>query len=104
MIHVTYDGNYALTVVGHAGQAPAGQDIVCAGVSALVGSLAKMLQQNRDQCQRLGILLEQGCGRITVQPSSEFEEGCRRAFETVLCGLEQIVEQYPSYIRLEKVM
>ena len=104
MIYVTYDGNYTLAVVGHAGQAPAGQDIVCAGVSALVGSLAKMLEQNRPQCERLGILLEQGCGCITVHPSCDFKEGCQRAFETVLCGLEQIAKQYPSYIRLEKVM
>jgi uncharacterized protein YsxB (DUF464 family) len=33
-------GRWHLTVVGHAGQAPIGQDLVCAAVSTLVQTLA----------------------------------------------------------------
>ena len=35
MIRAVFDGTH-VTVCGHAGHAPAGQDIVCAAVSALV--------------------------------------------------------------------
>lgn len=102
MIHVTYDGKYTLSLIGHAGQAPAGQDIVCAGASALIYSLSKMLQRHKDECLRLEILVENGNGSIAVQPSLAFANGCQRAFETVLCGFEEIAEQYPDYITLHR--
>ena len=50
MIKVNYtelDGPYGpamrLEAVGHAGYAPAGQDIVCAGVSTLMQALVSLL-------------------------------------------------------------
>ena len=39
MILVFYDGGTTLNVYGHANTAPAGKDLVCAGVSALVLTL-----------------------------------------------------------------
>ena len=41
MIEVIYDRDVpSISASGHAGYAPAGQDIVCAGVSALLETLA----------------------------------------------------------------
>ena len=43
MTRITYqysDDSFALDVYGHSGYAPAGDDIVCAGISALVQTLA----------------------------------------------------------------
>ena len=44
MIRVRFDGAQ-MTVSGHAGYAPAGRDIVCAAVSALVYALAGYLEE-----------------------------------------------------------
>lgn len=44
MIRAVFDGTH-VTVCGHAGHAPAGQDIVCAAVSALVYALAGSLEE-----------------------------------------------------------
>lgn len=38
-------GERRITVSGHAGHAPAGQDIVCAAVSALMYALAGYLEE-----------------------------------------------------------
>ena len=40
MVTVTYDGRGSLRITGHAGQGPAGHDLVCAAVSALTETLA----------------------------------------------------------------
>ena len=103
MIHVTYDGAYSLTMEGHAGQALIGHDIVCAGASMLICSLAKMLERHKKECTFLDISVESGYGHISAQPSIAFAEGCRSAFETALCGYEELAHHYPSFIRLERV-
>ena len=36
--------NYGMTIEGHAGYADAGQDIVCAGVSAIVQTLIQSVE------------------------------------------------------------
>lgn len=49
MIKVVYDrAEPSIKAEGHAGYAPAGQDIVCAGVSALLETLAMYATQVRD--------------------------------------------------------
>lgn len=51
MIYIKYDPReMRLQLRGHAQQAPAGQDIVCAGVSALYGALAlhPLTQEHRE--------------------------------------------------------
>ena len=53
MIRVRFDGAQ-MTVSGHAGYAPAGRDIVCAAVSALVCALAGYLEET-GQAERVDI-------------------------------------------------
>ena len=52
MINVVYDREIPmLSVSGHAGYAPEGQDIVCAAVSALVQTLAMHADNCEDNCE-----------------------------------------------------
>ena len=84
-------GERRITVSGHAGYAPAGQDIVCAAVSALTYALAGYLEET-GQAARSDI--RRGYADI------EGAEGCGAAFALVRCGMEQLATAYPGCVEM----
>lgn len=84
-------GERRITVSGHAGYAPAGQDIVCAAVSALAYALAGYLEET-GQAARSDI--RRGYADI------EGAEGCGAAFALVRCGMEQLAAAYPDCVEM----
>ena len=106
MTRVTYthDGNaFSLTSEGHAGYAPAGQDIVCAGISALCGALEIAL----DNLQQAGSARTHFCSlsEAFFQAEAEAADGkgaVRTAFDTVYDGLCRIADAYPDYLQCKK--
>lgn len=89
-----------LAVTGHAGFAPAGEDIVCAGVSALVGALGHYLGELEEQgWGRLDIANEDGGWRICFAPAGKKREALA-AFDTVWEGFRLIAKQYPEHLRV----
>lgn len=84
-------GERRITVSGHAGYAPAGQDIVCAAVSALTYALAGYLEET-GQAARADI--RRGYADI------EGAEGCGTAFALVRCGMEQLAAAYPGCVEM----
>jgi uncharacterized protein YsxB (DUF464 family) len=80
---------HGVEVSGHAGAAPKGQDIVCAGVSALVMSLYRSLDED-------GILstadIRDGYALLTSTD--------RRCKYLIMAeyGFKMLSEQYPEYI------
>ena len=84
-------GKRRLVVQGHAGYGPAGQDIVCAAVSALVYALAGVLQE-KGQLAR-GDIRE---GYADIAGAGD----CAREFALVRCGLEMLAGQYPESVEI----
>ena len=90
----------AFEVTGHAGQAPRGQDVVCAAVSALVQTAALGLDD------RLGIpaVVSAGPGRFACALPRQLSEQMRlRAqdiLETMCIGLAAIAREHPRSVRL----
>lgn len=84
-------GERRITVSGHAGYAPAGQDIVCAAVSALTYALAGYLEET-GQAARSDI--RRGYADI------EGAKGCGAAFALVRCGMEQLAAAYPDCVEM----
>ena len=84
-------GERRLVVQGHAGYGPAGQDIVCAAVSALVYALAGVLQE-KGQLAR-GDIRE---GYADIAGTGD----CAREFALVRCGLEMLAGQYPESVEI----
>ena len=87
MIQVTYtelDGpsglNLRLEAKGHAGYAPAGQDIVCAGASTLM--------QDEPDSPRLAV--------VAAAPQEAWVEG---AFEFAKTGFALLAERYPEHVQ-----
>lgn len=88
MITATIRDN-GFRIEGHANYAPSGQDIVCAGVSALTGAIMATLN---------GKIVEKGDGLIDCMlDDTPALDGCL----AMLCaGLLNIQQQYPKHVRV----
>ena len=90
MIQAVFDGAH-VTVCGHAGHAPAGQDIVCAAVSALVYALAGRLRET-GRLERF----QSAPGYAEIAGTGD----CAREFALVRCGLALLARQYPGRVEV----
>ena len=84
------DDYFRLVAKGHAGYAVAGEDIVCAAISALVQTLMYHMEKITEdyECHvKSGDVMIYGKGVQAV-----------RAFEVIETGLRIIAEDYPDYI------
>lgn len=91
MIQVTAEPG-RLTLEGHAGYAPAGEDIVCAAVSALVLALAERLQEKNLVKE---LIMRPGYVRIAMR-------GADREAELVKCGLRQLERRFPRCVEVRE--
>ena len=104
MIKVNYtepDGPHGPTLRleagGHAGYAPAGQDIVCAGASTLMQTLAYLLAGEENA--HSDVWDEEDDPRLAVTagaPRSPWVEG---AFAFAKAGFALLAERYPDHVR-----
>lgn len=93
-------GRFVLTCEGHAAFAPSGQDIVCAGISALCGALEIAL----DNLQNTGRAQSHFCSSAEAYfqacaDAATDSDAVRTAFDTVYDGLCRIEEVYPAYLQ-----
>ena len=86
-------GKNRLTVEGHAGYAPKGQDIVCAAVSALVYALIGTLEETENVAE---VVLRPGYAAVEAKEKTA-------AFDLLRCGLGQLAERYPDFVRVEMI-
>ena len=87
-----YDG-HELTVEGHAGAAPCGQDVVCAYVSGIVQALGGYLL-NAELARAPRVVMRSGSSEIFAQGD------VAQAFEMAYVGLLQAAESYPGHVRV----
>lgn len=87
-----------ITVQGHANYAPIGEDIVCAGVSALEYALVASLEVTGD-CGYEGRFDTDGDVIEAKHPSPTVKSW----FELIWRGIEAISEQYPDNVRVRVV-
>lgn len=81
-------------IYGHACYAPSGQDVVCAGVSALIGAALQMLDwMINEQDQTKGIM------DVTVV-DSDLGDRLDAVILMLYYGLLNIQAQYPDYLRV----
>lgn len=85
---------HRLAVNGHAGQAPRGQDIVCAGISAISFALLGYLQQCEAEIREIS----GGGGSLTVDCTGG--ERVENAFDMALVGYLTIAKNYPQNVEV----
>lgn len=100
MITIHFDG-LNMTASGHAGFASPGQDIVCAGVSALAFAAAEYLTQMRTwgKLEREPVIaLEPGEIRLECEPKITAEEEASHVFRMLEIGCRLIAHSYPNNV------
>lgn len=107
MITITYNhARLELTVKGHSGQAPQGEDIICSAVSALTYTLVKAIEGmvERDELNEMAVVkLESGDADILVSPRFIFRKEARLIFDTICDGFELIARDYPQYVEFVRI-
>ncbi|MBQ8143198.1 MAG: ribosomal-processing cysteine protease Prp [Butyricicoccus sp.] len=86
---------FVLTMHGHAGYAEKGQDIVCAGASALLHSLIATLRLL--EVPHLHVELQEGCARVSCRIESVTVHAL---FYQALVGMILLQQEYPENIRV----
>ena len=98
MIKIEYERNrdlHKLTIKGHANYAGAGQDIVCASVTALSLTLAEFIN-NSHSGNILDFSAEKGRYNLFAEGEGEIDA----AFKFALLGFSSIAEKYPENVTL----
>ena len=103
MIKVIYEadpegGKLTMRAEGHAGYAPAGQDIVCAAVSCLIQTLAYSAAED----EHTSSCIYQGKDGPVVSVETGNSVLMRDKFELVADGLDLLAEQYPENVNFKK--
>lgn len=95
MIVITHQ-NGCITINGHAGYAPIGQDIVCAAVSALVQTfLASVEQLTPDKIK--AVTNKQG--QIQTIQYKHLTDRAQVLLDAFFVGIRMIADSYPSNIK-----
>lgn len=86
-----------ISVKGHAGFAPHGQDIVCAAISTLLQTFTESV----DKLTNDKINAKMAAGNATVKYRNLSEQG-KLLMSSFLLGVEMIAEAYPLYVKFNK--
>ena len=90
-----------LEASGHAGYAPAGQDIVCAGASTLIQALVSLLAG--EETAHSDAWDEPEGPRLAVTADPPQEAWVEGAFELAKAGFALLAERYPEHLRFADV-
>ena len=90
-----------LEAAGHAGFAPAGQDIVCAGASTLMQALVYLLAGEENA--HADAWEEPEGPRLAVQADAPCAAWVQGAFELAKAGFTLLAERYPDNVRFADV-
>lgn len=97
------DGSVHLEMAGHAGAAPKGEDLVCAGASTLcytLGQAVTFLWNQEALLHPPVVEIQQGRASIIATPKDGYESMVYMAWWTVQAGFYTLSSNYPQYVRL----
>ena len=84
MIEVTYDDFCCLEVRGHAGSAPMGRDLICAGATVLVLTLGKQAEKAE---------IRRGFARLSG--------GNREVYRAIAAGFQLLAKNFPKQVHFK---
>lgn len=97
------DGSVHLEMEGHAGRAPKGEDLVCAGASMLCYTLGQAVTflENQDALLRPPVVeIREGRASIIATPKDDYEGMVYMAYWTVQAGLYALSWNFPECVKL----
>lgn len=99
------DNKLTLKLEGHAGQAEAGHDLVCASCSILAYTVAKLIKAAEDTGDLKApaeIILESGDSLIVCEPKEDSYRVIFGVYMYALVGYDLLAKNYPQYVDLEQ--
>lgn len=106
MIKITYYPKFhQLTIEGHADSAPKGEDLICAGVSALWHTLAANAMGWKDQGHLMDLRVKEieGYCQLSYCPKSRYANILGTITGSITVGLELLARNYPENIRFTRM-
>lgn len=93
-------GVRTVELLGHAGYAPQGADIVCAGLSALSCAMMEALRREEDSgaLETLSIVCEPGYVSVSVRPKPAKRARIGGILDTCLAGFSLLAKGYPAHV------
>ena len=91
------------TVSGHSGYAEAGQDIVCAAISAVVTMAEATINDVCGAKAKVRVKDEQARITLTLPASCDEEESVQAVLSGMMLTLISLREDYPDYIEVLEV-
>ena len=85
-----------ITVSGHAGYAPPGQDIICAAVSALTQTFISSV----DKLTTDDIKSDTGPGMARIRYTGNLSKEAQLLEDSFFLGVRMISEEYPANVRI----
>lgn len=82
-------------VSGHANYAVSGSDIICAGVTALIQTLIKSIEDLTED----KIEYEISPGRVDIK-YGDLSEKSRTLVDSFFIGVSMIADEFPDYVRI----
>lgn len=98
MVKVEYENGKRLIVYGHAQYAPFGEDIVCAGVSALYQVLVMSLYRLTNSKVRHYMM----DNKYYIDFHEELGERAQVLIDSFLLGITELEKEYPKHVKLTK--
>ncbi len=105
MIHVCFfreGGKEKVSIRGHAGYAPLGNDIVCAAASMLGASLLEALRQEESHSGIQGLSVLRDGGRLELEFFPVLIERTDLLLRTFENGFSMLSKEYPDYVALDR--
>jgi hypothetical protein len=91
----------SFSATGHAGAGPRGRDLVCAAVTVLLRTAARLLSSQPD-LQVSGESPQEGVMRLVLEaPPEARREWVRGVTATLVAGLTDLDREFPGRLKLE---
>lgn len=95
MIEITRTDS-SITISGHAGYAPHGQDVVCAAISTLLqGFLLSMDKLTTDKLKT-----HTGHGKALIEHGN-LSDGGKLLVDSFFVAAKMVADEFPDYVRVE---
>ena len=97
-------GSIHMTLKGHAGAAPKGEDLVCSAATMLAYTVAQAVQFLNEQGmlkKKPKIHITDGSTTIIATPTEDGYAPVLHTFWVAQCGIHVLQHNYPQYVELE---
>ena len=98
------NGSIHMTLKGHAGAAPKGEDLVCSAATMLAYTVAQAVQFMFEQGKlkkKPKIHIRNGEAVIIATPTEDAVAETLHAFWVAQCGIHVLQHNYPQFVKLE---